>query len=101
MKDKQYNLFGTIWTIKYKDAILDEDNNWIYGMTAVPENIVYISTKDHKGNKLPKNEIEITTLHEIIHSVFHTGQYIELFRNENVVEWLARSIKALKDQKII
>lgn len=40
-------------------------------------------------------------LHEIVHSIFQTGQYMSCDNDEPLVEWTARCLKALKQQHII
>ena len=72
MKEKSYNLFGSTWRIQFVDEVVDE-----------------------------KDEIELTVLHGIVHSIFQTGQYMSCDNDEPLVEWTARCLKALKEQHII
>ena len=54
------------------------------------------------GNKpFPKEEIEITKLHELMHCALATGMYKRDSDNESLVEWLARSVFSLRQQKVI
>ena len=50
---------------------------------------------------MQENEILITLYHEIIHAILLTGQYINSSNDEPLVEWLARCILSLKNQKIL
>ena len=51
--------------------------------------------------KQPDLEIYITLVHEIIHAVLDTGQYLEESQKEPLVEWLARCIISLLKQDIL
>jgi hypothetical protein len=63
--------------------------------------VIGVSVKNKKGNDLPSNEIEISILHELIHSILRTGQYINTNNDEPMVEFLARSLYSLIKQGII
>lgn len=101
MKTKSYNLFGTIWEIHFVDQVLNEKKDWVWGETIFSERRINISTKNTNGDKIPKNEIDLTILHEIVHTIFQSGQYSVCNNDEPLVEWTARCIKTLKDQHII
>lgn len=85
MKEKSYNLFGSTWRIQFVDEVVGENDRWLFGKTESPS----------------KDEIELTVLHEIVHSIFQTGQYMSCDNDEPLVEWTARCLKALKEQHII
>ena len=68
----------------------------LFGETESPSRVITVSIKKPDGSKLSKDEIELTVLHEIVHSIFQTGQYINCD-----VEWTARCLKTLKEQHII
>lgn len=101
MKEKSYNLFGSTWIIQFVDEVADENDKWLFGETESPSRVITISTKKPDGSKLSKDEIELTVLHEIVHSIFQTGQYMSCNNDEPLVEWTARCLKALKEQHII
>ena len=103
MKEKiqTFNLFGSNWKIIYKDRVEGEDNNWVYGATRDATKTIEISLKDPEGNKLPKEEVRFAVNHEVNHAIFSTGQYWNSFQDEPLVEWLARCIASLIDQKIL
>ena len=101
MKEKSYNLFGSTWIIQFVDEVVDENDKWLFGETESPSRVITISTKKPDGSKLSKDEIELTVLHEIVHSIFQTGQYMSCDNDEPLVEWTARCLKALKEQHII
>ena len=50
---------------------------WLFEETESPSRVITISTKNPDGSKLSKDEIEdeieLTFLHEIVHSIFQTG----------------------------
>ncbi len=101
MKEKNYNLFGSNWKIQFTDKVVDDNNKWIFGTTESPSMLITVSTKKPDGSKLSKDEIELTVLHEIVHSIFQTGQYMNCDNDEPLVEWTARCLKTLKEQHII
>lgn len=102
MKKKSYNLFGSTWIVQFVDEVVDKNGRWIFGETESPSRVITISTKKPDGSKLSKDEIELTVLHEIVHSIFQTGQYMNCDDDdEPLVEWTARCLKALKEQHII
>lgn len=101
MKNKKINLFGSIWKIEFIDNVIDEDNNWIFGHLISDERTIKISTKDQKGKSLPKHEVNLTVLHEVMHAVLITGQYISISDDEPLVEWLARCILSLRNQNLL
>ena len=100
MKEKSYNLFGSTWKIQFVDEVVGENDKWLFGETESPSRVITISTKKPDGSKLSKDEIELTVLHEIVHSIFQTGQYMSCDNDEPLVEWTARCLKALKEQPI-
>ena len=101
LKNKSFNIFGSKYRIKFVDNVLDEESNWIYGKTDVISKEILISTKLSNGRDVQENEILITLYHEIIHAILLIGQYTNSSSDEPLVEWLARCILSLKNQKIL
>ena len=101
LKNKSFNIFGTKYRIKFVDNVLDEESNWIYGKINATSKEILISTKLSNGKDVQENEILITLYHEIIHAILLTGQYMKPSEDEPLVEWLARCILSLKNQKIL
>ena len=98
--NKQFDIFGTIFTIKLVDTLDEEDKLLHYGITECNTKEIRISKEVMKA-KQPDSEIYITLVHEIIHAVLDTGQYIEESEKEPLVEWLARCIISLLKQDIL
>lgn len=98
--NKQFDIFGTIFTIKLVDTLDEEDNLLHYGITEGNTKEIRIS-KEVMKTKQPDSEIYITLVHEIIHAVLDTGQWIEESQKEPLVEWLARCIISLLKQDIL
>ena len=105
-KDTSFNLFGSFYTVKFIDSIskLEEkesstNRNFIYGITFPDKQTIYIAIKDRDGNQLPANIIKTTLLHELVHAIFNTGCYHNSSLDEPLVEWTARCILSLLDQK--
>ena len=91
----------TTLKIKSKIKLKIKLFGWLFGETESPSRVITISTKKPDGSKLSKDEIELTVLHEIVHSIFQTGQYMSCDNDEPLVEWTARCLKTLKKQHII
>ena len=98
--NKQFDIFGTIFTIKLVDTLDKEDNLFHYGLTEGNTKEISIS-KEVMKVKQPDSEIYVTLVHEIIHAVLDTGQYLEESQKEPLVEWLARCIISLLKQDIL
>lgn len=101
LKNKSFNIFGTKYRIKFMDNVLDEEGNWIYGRVDTSSKEIQVSTKLSNGKDIQENELLITLYHEITHAVLLAGQYTDYNNDEPLVEWLARCILSLKNQKIL
>lgn len=93
-KDRTVDFFGTKWKIKFVDTIEVPDGNQVDGLTDSTNKILSIAVKNN-------SETELTFLHELIHSMLNTGQYLNSSRDEPMVEWLARCFNALIKQGIL
>ena len=98
--NKQFDIFGTVFTIKLVDTLDENDNNLHYGLTEDNTKEIKISKEVIKA-KQPDSEIYITLVHEIIHAILDTGQYFEESQKEPLVEWIARCIISLLKQDIL
>ena len=98
--NKQFDVFGTIFTIKLVDTLDKDDNLLHYGSTEGNTKEIRIS-KEVMKVKQPNSEIYVTLVHEIIHAILDTGQYLEESQKESLVEWLARCIISLLKQDIL
>lgn len=102
LKDKEFDIFGTKYTLEYVDKIESEDEGtFIMGQTNSAANWIKIATKDYNGNPINSSEYKVTLLHELLHAILDEGQYRSSSADEPMVEWLARCLKSLIDQKII
>ena len=98
--NKQFDIFGTVFTIKLVDTLDEDDKLLHYGLTEGNTKEISIS-KEVMKVKQPDSEIYVTLVHEIIHAVLDTGQYLEESQKEPLVEWLARCIISLLKQDIL
>lgn len=101
LKNKSFNIFGTKYRIKFVDNVLNEEGDWTYGKINTHSKEIQVSIKLSNGKDMQENEILITLYHEIIHAILSAGQYINSCNDEPLVEWLARCILSLKNQKIL
>lgn len=98
--NKQFDIFGTVFTIKLVDTLDEDDNNLHYGLTEGNTKEIRISKEVMKA-KQPDSELYVTLVHEIIHAILDTGQYLEESQKESLIEWLARCIISLLKQDIL
>ena len=101
LKNKSFNIFGTKYRIKFVDNVLNEEGDWVHGKIDTYSKEIQVSIKLSNGKDMQENEILITLYHEIIHAILSAGQYINSSNDEPLVEWLARCILSLKNQKIL
>lgn len=101
LNNKEFDLFGTTWKVKLVDKIDTEEEGFCFGQTQYDIYTIYIVNKDSHGNKLDSKEIELTFLHELFHAILFTGQYNTYSNDEPAVEWMARCINSLKNQKML
>ena len=101
LKNKSFNIFGSKYRIKFVDNVLNEEGDWTYGKIDTYSKEIQVSIKLSNGKDMQENEILITLYHEIIHAILLTGQYTNSSSDEPLVEWLARCILSLKNQKIL
>ena len=98
--NREFTIFNSTWSIKFEDKVYLE-GRYTLGSCDSSTRTISISTKLEDGSKVPKKEIELTTIHELMHAILATGQYMEETDNEPLVECLARCIHSLLVQKII
>lgn len=94
-KDRTIDIFGSKWKLKFVDKIDLEDDSNPDGITDANKRLIAISTNQSD------NEVMITLLHELIHAVLNTGQYLSSSQNEPMVEFVARSLYSLTKQGLI
>lgn len=94
-KDRTIDIFGSKWKLKFVDKIDLEDDSNPDGITDANKRLIAISTNQSD------NEVMITLLHELIHAILNTGQYLSSSQNEPMVEFVARSLYSLTKQGLI
>ena len=98
--NKQFDILGTIFTIKLAATSDEDDNTLHYGITECNTKEIRISKEVMKA-KQSDSEIYITLVHEIMHVVLNTGQYLEESQKEPLIAWLTRCIISLLKQDIL
>ena len=101
-RNRTFKIFNTTYKLKFVDNIESEDDNsTVLGTTDSSLKIIEIRTKGRLGKVINKNDLYITLLHEIIHAIFIEGQYLQANQDEPLVEWTAKCLKHLIDQKVL
>lgn len=102
LQNTEFDIFGTKWKVVFKETVLNDEEqpHELYGCCTMSSHTIEIA-KSVNGVKQSKEELKISLLHEIFHAIFDTGQYFNSSNDEPLVEWCARSINNLLEQKII
>lgn len=96
LHNKKIDLYGTVYTIKIRDAIKDDEKEKeYYGLCRPIEKVIYIARTCY-GKKVSKSAMYITLFHEVMHSIFDEGQYTSCSDDEPLVEWCARCLYKIK-----
>lgn len=103
METKKFKIFGEPWDIKWVDCIKTPENPeaWRFGETDTGEHLIRISTQTIKGKPIKNRSQEVTKMHELMHAILDEGQFLEESVNEPMVEWIAKCLVSLKEQKIL
>lgn len=107
LKDRRVDFFGTKYWLRFMDHIPNntvpgyDDASCLDGVTNHSGRFIWIATRDCNGNKLNREEIELTVYHELVHAILMQGQYGDLCGNEPLVEWLAKNVRSLVKQKVL
>lgn len=104
-KNKKFNFFGDTWYIKYVNhAPLLEgqtDDDFNGGVIMPLKRTIYISTKWPDGKPISEETIKNSLRHELSHLIFLSGQYLNCYEDEPLVEWVAKSLGVLLNSHII
>ena len=104
-RNRKFNIFGDIWTVHFKEQVFnsekpDEEPQWVYGVaTSGAGKNIYISLKNANGEPLTEKDILNTIVHECVHAILISGQYLTETVDEPLVEFLAKGILSLLKSK--
>lgn len=102
MKTKDFEIFGTKYTLGYVEEIDDKaSKGTTVGLCDSTNSKVWVATKLPNGDSISEEEQEKNKIHGLIHAILNEGQYLDCSDDEPLVEWLARCIYSLKKQEII
>lgn len=95
LHNKKIDILGTPFKIILVDEIKKDDGEgFMYGSTSSSDYTIKIA-RYAWGDKLPKDQMEITFLHELTHAICGTGCYLSYNNDEQFVEWMARCLYKL------
>lgn len=101
-KDTNFEIFGSKYSIKHVETIEPTSEGvFTEGRCNSSAKTIQIATKNIVGKTIDDSTYKIVLLHELFHAILDEGQYLQASADEPMVEWMARCIKSLVDQKII
>lgn len=105
-KNFNFNLFGDKWKVKFMDAVeqpapLTADGSWVDGMCYGEKGEIHVAIKDKEGTPKPPEKVQQILMHEVVHAIFTSGQYLSCTNDEPLVEWMAKAIISLSKQNVI
>lgn len=104
-KNRKFNFFGDVWSIKYVDhaPLLggQTDDGFNGGVISPLKRTIYISTKWPDGKPISEETVKNNLRHELAHLIFLSGQYLNCYEDEPLVEWVAKSLGVLLNSHII
>lgn len=105
-KNFSFTLFGDKWKVKFMDVIeqpsyLVAEGSYTDGMCFGEKYEIHVATKFRDGSPKSFECVQKTLMHELVHAIFSSGQYINQTGDEPLVEWCAKAILSLQKQKVI
>ena len=102
MKKESYKLFDEKWEIEYVDSIpVNDKYDFLFGESNGIDRKIKVATKYSDDTPLDNITIDISRIHEIVHSIFTAGQYMRENNDEPLIEWVAKCIYSLLRQGIL
>ena len=80
--------------------LTNKNGEYIFGDCNGIDKIIRVNINNKEGKRLKPEEIELSFYHELCHAIFGEGQY-DVTNDEAFVEWSAKCIRSLKQQKVI
>lgn len=97
-KNRTIKIFNSTYKLSFvKDIKSENPDRTTMGETDSNLKTIKIRVLNREGKPIPKQELEITLLHELFHAILDEGQYLNSSEDETLVEWLARCTKHLID----
>ena len=96
-KTKEFMLGAVKWTILMDNNEMADVN--ALGMTYPNEAVVRLADF-HKGKSIPKDLVEQTLYHEVVHAILGTMGYNELFEDEEFVQGFSLLLHQFETTKI-
>jgi len=98
-KDFEIEVFGSVYKVHFtRDKIDNDPNEFCDGWHNGSTKDIIVSLVNEKGEDMPDFEIQTIVLHEFVHAILCTFQFIEENGNEPLVETLGRGFALLLKQ---
>lgn len=100
-KNREIDIFGSKYSLEYVDKIEAEDGMFIEGVCQSSAGKIQIVKKDFNNKEIDNRNHTRVLFHELMHAILNEGQYFGSSADEPMVEWMARCLTSLKEQKVI
>ena len=98
-KDFEMEVFGSVYKVHFtKDKINDGTGSFYDGWHNSSTKEILVSLVNEQGEEMPDFEIQTIVLHEFVHAICCTFQFIEENNNEPMIEAIGRGFALLLKQ---
>lgn len=101
LKNRKIKIGNSTWKVKLKDKINGDTEDYWLGTSSALYKTIEITTKYPDNTDLDYITKLETYYHELMHSIFAEGQYLNEKKDEPLVEWCAKCLAQLKLQDAI
>lgn len=93
-KNFKFDLFGDIIDVCFLPKVCNK-NKWIFGDSNFAEQRIRLSLYKPSGAPLSPQQINQTFIHECVHIMLESGQFLNESNDEPLVEWLGKCINVM------
>ena len=101
-KNRRFRFFDEVYSLEFVDSITNPDEDaHSFGYTDLVSKRIVIALRDNGGRPHSESHIRNIIRHELMHVILLEGQYLSEGADEPLVEWLAKCIGILLNNKIL
>ena len=92
MKNFVFDIFGENYKVIFKDSVDFDGCDFAWGTSDAVYKQIEVAENYPNGDKINKEEIIRTIIHELLHMILDEGMYWEEGKNEPLVEWMSKCL---------